>query len=71
MLHVVRWLAGVAVLSAAATGCVDGTTPNCSTPDSGCYPVDAAGESGQADASDASSDVSEAGDDATTDAASD
>ena len=71
MRHAVRWLAGAAVLAAAATGCVDGTTPNCLTPDSGCYPVDAAADSGQADASDASSDVSAAGDGATTDAASD
>jgi len=37
------------------TACVDGTTPDCSTPSSGCYPVDAAGNDGQTDASDASS----------------
>lgn len=40
--------------AALATACVDGTTPDCSTPASGCYPGDAAPASdGQTDAADA------------------
>ncbi len=30
------------IAGAALTACVDGTTPDCSTIDSGCYPGDAA-----------------------------
>lgn len=57
-----KWLAAALVLSTAAVACVDGTTPTCTSPDSGCFPGDAGGvDSGQSDASDASSDVSEAG----------
>jgi hypothetical protein len=52
------------------TACVDGTTPDCATPSSPCYPGDAAQDGsqdgGQSDASDASSDgTTEAGDAAT------
>ena len=65
-------LAGVVALACSfcAIGCVDGKTPDCSTPASGCYPGDAgnAGDGGQSDASDASSDGgSEGGSDATAD----
>lgn len=43
------------LLLTLATACVDGTTPNCTAVDSGCYPTDA---SSQPDVGDASSDVS-------------
>ncbi len=42
------------------TACVDGKTPDCTTPDSGCFPGDGgnpADSGSQADASDASFDV--------------
>jgi len=63
----------VAALLAFGTfcaACVDGTTPDCKSPDSGCFPGDSGGpilDSGQSDATDASSDVSEASADAASD----
>ena len=59
-------VAVLVVLALSATACVNGTTPDCSTPASGCYPggnpQDASG-----DASDASS-TSDAADGGQTDA---
>lgn len=58
-------LLSVCLVALLATGCVDGTTPDCSYVDSGCFvgPDTGAADTGadtgsQADASDASSDVS-------------
>jgi len=68
-LRAIHWLPLVAL---AAAACVDGTTPDCSTPASGCYP--SGDDAGQTDASDASSDVnspSDGGGDASNDASSD
>jgi len=45
-------IAMVCIIGGAA--CVDGKTPDCSTPDSGCFPTDGGGV---VDASDASFDV--------------
>jgi hypothetical protein len=56
----------VALLTSATLACVDGTTPDCSYVDSGCFV--GADTGSQADASDASSDVSPVdGADAATD----
>ena len=44
----------VLALLVMGSACVDGKTPDCSTPDSGCFPMDGGGV---LDASDASSDV--------------
>jgi hypothetical protein len=58
-------------VGAMCVACVDGTTPDCKSPDSGCFPGDSGGgptvDSGQLDASDASSDVNEASADAAAD----
>jgi hypothetical protein len=59
-----------APLAAALVGvfvaaCVDGTTPNCSTPDSGCYPTDAAA---QPDSNDDAAPTTDAASDANGDA---
>jgi hypothetical protein len=64
----------VVVVAMSIAACVDGKTPDCSTPDSGCAPADGttpqpdgSDASGQSDASDASSDgtPSDSGDAAT------
>ncbi len=61
MRGVVVSLTFVSLVSLAAIACVDGTTPDCSTPASGCFP----GEGGTPEAS------SEASTDGATDAAKD
>ncbi len=54
-----RRLASIVALLVASAACVDGTTPDCSTIDSGCYPSDAAvlpdvsGDAGDASVPDA------------------
>ncbi len=63
-------------LSAVVTvGCVDGTTPDCTSEGSGCYPMGndgGASDSGQSDATDASSDGNpEASNDSAVDSAVD
>ena len=64
------------LVALALVGCVDGTTPDCSTPASGCYPGD--GGSNPTDASDGATDAassddgsSEASSDASNDAVTD
>jgi hypothetical protein len=57
-----RVVLGALLLASGSIGaCVDGTTPDCSYVDSGCYPTEASSPtdgSSQSDVSDASSDVS-------------
>ncbi len=64
-------LVALAIISLVATSaCVDGKTPDCSTPQSGCFPEDgSSGGDATSDANDAS--TSDAGDAAKTDAATD
>lgn len=59
----------LAIACTFCVACVTGTTPICSTPESGCFQGDggSSGDSGQADGSDASSVVIDAGGDAATD----
>lgn len=59
-----------APLFVLAAACVDGATPDCTKPNSGCVftPVDAAAEAGDGATSDAASDATDAGDALQTDA---
>ena len=60
----------LAIACTFCAACVTGKTPDCSTPESGCFPGDggSSGDSGQADGSDASSVViQDAGGDVGTD----
>ena len=68
-----RWVVRLAALGAiVASACVDGTTPDCSTPETGCYPGEGGTNPGDSSASDASSDASgDASSDAANDAATD
>jgi hypothetical protein len=73
MRHVDRTFA---LLACVAVACVNGTTPDCTSVDSGCFPFQndsgPPSDSGQSDASDASSEGSpEASDDAAVDSAVD
>ncbi len=51
-----------------ASACVDGTTPDCSTIDSGCYPSDSSILPDVGDAGDASTDAQTDADASTVDA---
>lgn len=63
------WCTLALCAAAVVVACVDGTTPDCSSPTSGCFPTDAGGQSDVAEASSDSSPPVDAASDAVSDAA--